>query len=346
MYNLPTLPKRLAFPRNTCCWKLPGTETFRLASTKFWKIYGTSLQNPDKTICGIYEADEGYSFLQCDQAGAEALIVAYLCRNARFRLLFLNKIKSHTYVALHAFKAQLQPYLKDIDFDELCSCTIGGLKQHPNWKAVSDLIASTDNWESYRRYYFIAKMICHSSNYDITANELRMHILLKSEGRVNLTIDQAKSLLELYHELFPEIREWHKEIQQLLYNDHTLYNLQGYPRVFTGVLTPKVFKKAYAFIPQSTVGTITNICLTRLQNYIEAQNLPWDVLNNKHDSVLIQVPDGEIQHGGRVLTEYMNQSLTHKGVTFNMRSEVQFGKNWKPQSESNPDGLRQLVLTT
>ena len=71
-------------------------------------------------------------------------------------------------------------------------------------------IASSDHWPSEERYYYIAKMICHASNYGIEPFALQLNILIKSEGTIVLTLKQAKAFLDLYHSLFPEIREWHE----------------------------------------------------------------------------------------------------------------------------------------
>ena len=48
----------------------------------------------------IYGPKPGNIFVQPDQAGAEALVVAYLCPPGQFRSLFLNGIKPHTLMQL------------------------------------------------------------------------------------------------------------------------------------------------------------------------------------------------------------------------------------------------------
>lgn len=340
MYNL-KLPNRLGLPRNSTSWKLAGTETYRLASTKIFDTYGTNLQNPDKTICSIYKADNGYNLIQTDQAGAEALIVAYLCKPGNFRNLFLNKIKSHVFVALHAFKWKWQELLPDIRISELCSLPIEELKKHSGWKQVESLIKDSDGWPASRRYYFIAKQICHSSNYDIKANALKMNVLKKSEGKIALTTKQAQDFLDLYHGLFPELREWHVEVLQKFKQDRVIYNLFGYPMRFNGIWNDELFKKLYASCPQSTVGTITNIACTRMQEYIEENKLEWDFLNNKHDSMLHQAPESETHEATKKQKEFMEMELTaFDGTKFFMKSETAVGKNWKPYSEENPEGLK------
>lgn len=345
MYNL-ILPSRLQLPRNSTQWKLAGTETFRLASTKIFNTYGTNLQNPDKTICGIYKSDKGYSLIQTDQAGAEALIVAYLCRQGNFRNLFLNKIKSHVFVALHAFKWKWQELLPNISVNNLTSTPIENLKTTTGFKEVESLIKESDTWPASRRYYFIAKQICHSSNYDIKANALKMNVLKKSEGKIALSTKEAQDFLDLYHGLFPELREWHTSTLDALRDSRILRNLFGYPRQFDGVWNDELFKLAYAFVPQSTVGTITNIAFAKMQDHIEANKLEWDLLNNKHDSILLQAPDEEALLAAKTLKDFMEMELlSPHNEKFFMRSETAIGKNWKPyDKDHNPEGLRAVNI--
>lgn len=336
----------LCLPRNTCSWKLAGTDTFRLASKKLLRTWGTNIQNPSKRICQIYLADDGKLLIQPDQSGAEALIVAYLCRKGLFRELFLQKIKSHVFVALHVFADKWQALLPHLNIKSFLETPIADLRKKEGWKELENLIKESDRWEASRRYYFIAKMICHASNYGMKSGMLQMHVLKKSESRVALTKLESETFLGTYHNLFPELHEWHKDTLDILKSTRTLRNLFGFPRYFNGFWNDELFKKAYAFVPQSTVGTITNIAFTNAQNYIEDNGKDWDLLNNKHDSILMQAPIDEVQEAGRVLKGFMEQDLmSFRGEPFKMRSEVQFGTNWAPYDEhKNPLGMKELVL--
>lgn len=337
-------------PRNTTCYKISGTITFRLASSKLCTKQGTNLQNIEKSLRKLYIPDSGKIFCQVDQSGAEALIVAYLCKDGQFRSLFLNNVKPHVFVALNLFKDKWQEKLKhdglDVkcDIAELCRTSIPQLKEHPFWKQVDSLIKSSDNWPASQRYYYIAKQVCHSSNYGIKASAFQMNVMDKSKGKIVLTKKQAEDYLSFYHDLFPEIRSWHREVENQLYACRTLYNLQGFPRYFSAEINDNMLKEAYAFIPQSTVGTITNIAFTNLQTFIEKSNLQWDLLANTHDSYLVQCPVGEEQQCVITMKEFMNQQLiSPRGEQFRMKSESCAGYNWAPYSEyKNKLGLKEL----
>lgn len=165
-------------PRNTCIYAIAGPITFRLSSSGITTNYvtqeekGTNLQNIEKSIRALYLADEGKILAQRDQSGAEALIVAYLCRDGKFRSLFLNNIKPHVFVALHLFadiwQQKMNEFSGDIKFDvkELLDAEIPDLPKHPFWKQLDKLIKSSDKWPPQQRYYYISKQVCHCVTAD------------------------------------------------------------------------------------------------------------------------------------------------------------------------------------
>lgn len=336
-------------PRNTTLYNIAGTNTFRLASSKFFEK-GTNLQNLEKSVRRIYIPDDGKIFIQVDQSGAEALIVAYLCRKGNFRELFLNGIKVHVFVGLHVFKSIWQEKINEgtldikCNIEEACSLEISKIKTFPFWKQIDSLIKDSDNWAARERYYYIAKQICHSSNYGVGPGMFVLNTLEKSQGKIVIAKKDAEKYLTFYHSLFPEIREWHAEVKKQLEATSYLFNLFGYPRYFhkNGSYEENMFKEAYAFVPQSTVGTITNIAVTSLQKFIEMHKLDWDILANTHDSYLVQCPIAEAKDCVLVMQELIDAQLTAPdGSKFNMKSEAAMGYNWSPyHKDKNPNGLR------
>ena len=125
---------QLTLPRNSCSWGIGLADSFRQQSKKCSNGTGTNLQNPTKAICKIYEPDEGKIFCQADQAGAEALIVAYLCKPGPFRNLFLQGIKPHVFVALHNFRKQFEDVLGH-NLQEFIELDAAGLRAHKNFKS-------------------------------------------------------------------------------------------------------------------------------------------------------------------------------------------------------------------
>ena len=327
--------------RNTCAWKLAGPTTFRLASSKTINGKGTNLQNPSDRICRLYIPDKGKVFVNVDQSGAEALVVSYLTTHGRFRDLFLNKIKSHCYIALRLFSKEWDT---DMDWtpgrtDELLTLSPADLSAHSDWKQLLPKI------KHHETRYFLSKKTCHASNYGMQGNTFQMSVLEETDGLVNLSKYMADLFLQTYHDLFPEIKVWHNEIVILINTTKVLRNLFGYPREFNCLFCDDAVKReALAFIPQSTVGTITNIAFVELQDYIEQESKDWDLLNNKHDSFMTQVPIEEAEEAAKVKIKIMEKDLVSpRGEKFKMKAEAQLGYNWGHWDEKeNPEGLKDL----
>ena len=341
---------------------------------------GTNLQNIEKSMRSIYipdnyriELEDKYAqyqaerilsifteeeleyikaLCQTDQSGAEALIVAYLCRPGNFRDLFKYKVKPHVFVAMHVFAQEWQKRLSgqglDIKFDitSFLRAPIKDLTTLPFWSELDAMIKDSDNWPAKERYYYIAKMICHASNYGMRAAAFQLNVLEKSRGKIVLSKQEAEHYLSIYHGLFPEIHEWHQTIREQLAATKTLYNLFGYPRRFTQELNETNIKEAFAFIPQSTVGCITNIAYTKLQTYIEDTRRSWDMLANTHDSYMGQSLLVQALEFARKQKEFIEMKLTNfNGESFQMKSETSIGFNWGPWSKSkNTCGLREVKL--
>lgn len=336
-----------------------GTDSYRLASKTIFKSpwfdgWGTNLQNIEKWVRRMYCADPGKKLVQVDQAGAEALIVAYLCRAGRFRELFLYKIKPHVFVGLHLFKDvwedELRKSGKDLilDINELTRCTIPELPLHPYWKEVEAIIKDSDNWPAERRYYYMSKQVCHSSNYGIKAGMFSLNTLEKSRGKVVIPTKKSAEFLSVYHGLFPEIREWHMETIKRVEETGYLYTLQGYPiHIQVADKTgDQDYKKWHALVPQGTVALITRKAFRDMYYFIKAERLQWDIIQDNHDSYLIQAPESEVLECAKKAKEFMEQELhAPRGEVFRMRAEVQTGYNWGPyKKDKNPDGMQELKI--
>jgi hypothetical protein len=362
----------LDYPRTSTIYKITGTKIFRLGSAKILRQFGENVQNKDKSIRHLYLSD-GWKkdaqtiekllhylstndlsiftleeletikiLLQVDESGADALIVAFLCRAGKFRDLFIHGVKPHVYVAINIFGNQLHARSDGLGIDKLIGLSPKELKAHPNFKLADKFVKSTDDWIASERYYYIAKMICHAANYDMRGPTFALNVLQKSEGAIRLSVEQAKGYLEAYHNTFPEIRQWHNEIQTMLNKQNSvLFNLFNEPREFNGIWGDELFREAYAFIPASTVGQIINKAKTKIQSLIESEDLTGvDLLQNGHDSCLAQTLIGQEHYISSVMQEFINVKLRNfKGEEFSMKSEAQRGFNWGPAKKDKEGNI-------
>lgn len=369
---------------NSCIYKPAGTDSFRLASTGLFKTkvlvdgklkakaWGSNLQNLEKSVRRIYIPEDGMDFVQVDQSGAEALIVAYCCVAGQYRQLFIHEVKPHTYMALNLFpnvwprkmmEHRLISSPDDFNYQEILDCAIKDLKSLTHWKNLANLVKSSDDWSLQERYYYLAKQTEHSSNFDIQPPTFRMNVLEKSGGKIVISEDDSKKFLGVKHNLFPEIKgSYHQYVKRCARDARCLYNLHGHPFQITDFeLLDSKWKELYAWIPQSTVGEITNIAYTRMFTYIIISNsantvnptcvkcpevdealqrfgatkLRCDLLANTHDSYMAQAEESQSLRVAKVMKFFIEQKFTSPidGVPFQMRSEAQVGKNWGPRKE-------------
>lgn len=364
--------------RNTTLYK-NAPKTFRRSSAQLITGHGGNCQNIEKSVRKIYHPD-GFRpeleakcryymqtgdtsvfteeelavlrlFGQRDQSGAEALIMAYDCEPGAYRQLFENNIKPHVFVGMHLFQEiwpkkmkEMGGLVEDFDIDALCYSKIPELKKNPHWYDLDKLIKSSDNWSTSERYYYFSKQTCHSGNYGIEWAHFQLNILEKSGGKIFIPNDEAKRFLMVYRGLFPEIPERNRRIARQVEETKVIYNMLGFPYYITNYnILPVTMMEYYAWGPQSTVGEITRIAVTDMQEYIESEKKPWDNLADTHDSWLTQFPLLDVQEYLQKSEEFMNQELISPvdGVRFRMKSEANIGFNWAPyHKDKNPLGLQ------
>jgi len=320
--------------------KIGGTDSFRLACSKLLGIYGVNLQNPPPALCRACIPDKGKIFLQRDQAGAESLIVANESGEGLYKRLVDANVKQHVYVALHAFMDHFIPDKSQHHLYNRQEPTT--LKTYPSWPSLVKSIKQDEI------KYYIGKVTNHARSYKMKWPTFQLFVLNQTEGRVVLSKEQAKFFLELWDSLFPEVLTWQDKIEHILREERRLVNLLGYPREFYTKITEAVVRSAISWIPQSTVGCITHEAAIAFTDYIETNNLSqWDLLNNKHDSLLIQIPDDkqEIEHALKATRNQMNIELTSSaGIKYHMKSEAALGYNWdKFHPEKNPKGMKEVA---
>jgi DNA polymerase I-like protein with 3'-5' exonuclease and polymerase domains len=356
---------RLGQPRDTGQYNVAGTDSFRLSckmmlSSKLksspYHNFGGNRQNIEKEMRELWIADEGYSFVQVDQSGAEALIVAHLCKSAKYRQLFQHGVKPHTYLALKLFwKEFVKEGFPEKDILTALATPIAELRKLPFWDKLAKFISSSDNWSDSKRYYHMAKKTIHAGSYGMRGNTFRLQMLKESGGKIVLTADQADAFLEGFHKEFPEIREWHSRTYAMVKQKGELRNLFEYPFRVTSTVNESDFKDLIAWVPQSTVACITRQAFIKLQSYIEHEKKDWHLMADTHDSYMCMVPDAEVKEAATIMKQFIEIELKspYDDTLFRMKSEAQAGKNWAPSKEKkdtagniiviNPEGLKEVA---
>lgn len=317
--------------------KIAGTKSTRISASQLFGEFGGNITNPDKRIMEIFVADG--TFVQPDQAGAEALVVAYESEPGNFRNLFIHGIKPHTWMAMHLFKDSWGQQERPISY--YIDCPIAELSKAPGWKKFTNEIKEADDGKKY----FLGKKVIHASNYRMGPRTFMMNALKETSGTLTLSYKECKTYLDTYKRLFPEVVEWQNYIENEITTRRKLTNLLGISREFHRQITDSYVREAISWIPQSTVGGITNDACIKNQKYIEENNKAWHLLSNKHDSYMDDViPDNEVEECIGVMRAFMEVPLVGRfGDDYTMRTGISVGKVWAAfHKDKCPLGMREL----
>jgi DNA polymerase len=249
------------------CSSVTGTVTGRRAQRKNFLGLGSNGQNQLKhsdlgeRFQGTFISRPGHIFIYCDQASAEEWIVQGII-------------------------ADVSGYSKGVE--ELKESTRTGVSRHAVLASrLFELPLEQVNDKECIEYY-IGKKTRHAASYDMRENT--MSAQMAAEGFV-IDKNKCKLFLARFHELEPFIRQvYHKWIQEQLCKHRFLRTPLGRERIFHG-LRPwgdngKVFREAYAYIPQSTIGDNNGFAILHMETY-----RPSLVLQDGHDSMLCETFD-------------------------------------------------------
>lgn len=255
-----------------------------------------NLQNIPKAARVFYTAREGMKFLTADYIQAEAVVTAYLSNDHKLKKLFKD--------SFGATKREREENAWDVH--KLKASEIFGIP-------INDITPEQ------RR---VGKTIRHARNYAAGPSVLANMLEIK--------LGKAKELIKIDKETCPQLELWHTRIQNELRRTRTLTNLLGRTHRFLD-RWPKpgedgpLFRSAYSFIPQSTVGDLLNQSLVRLyERYGD-----WiDICIQLHDAIYVIVDENRVQEAAKAMRECMLYPLQHNEERFIIDVSFEYGDNW------------------
>jgi len=256
--------------------------------------YGSgNLQNIPVRARTMYRAPAGYEFLQADYVQAEAVVVAYLINDTRMIQMFEKSFGKHRSERTEKFW-------------DIHAMTAAAMFQLPIDKITKEQRT-------------VGKVLRHANNYSagpgVTAHKL------------SCSIKEAKHLNNVYHSMCPQLSVWHQRIQMELRKGMILTNLLGRRHQFLERWGDTLFRSAYAYIPQSTIGDLLNRSLVKFYyKYGKDRKLVLQL----HDAMYIFSPIGEEnrQESIEMLRECMIMPLNHQGVEFTIDVDFSVGLSW------------------
>lgn len=232
--------------------------------------------------------------LEFDLSQAEAVAVAAYCGDPGMKALFgpcfksnfkdgtPEKIDCHLDRALMILDVMEERYT----YKEFKSMYVDG---HPRAKQMRQAAKAVG---------------VHATNYDVgprtVITSLRHH-------DVFLNTKQEALLRHNTHQRFPGIKLYQSGVQRELNKTRTLKTAKGMKRYFFSKLDSNTYRRAYAFLPQCTVAEITNDAIITMEEPI--RELGGFVLLQVHDSVLVEIPERNVQTAYEIIRNAMIQPI-------------------------------------
>jgi hypothetical protein len=151
-----------------------------------------------------------------------------------------------------------------------------------------------------------------------------------------LTEKEAKFVVEFYHDGYPGIRRYYDWIKaELQRSGRVLENMFGRPYRFLGHWDQELWKSAYSFIPQSTVGELVNRGMASIYNDNSESLRNAEIVQQVHDNILLQIPVSDPLLGDAILKakHHMEPKLTWGGREFVIATDLKVGYNLRDMYE-------------
>lgn len=274
-----------------------GTSSGRWSSSKsIIDPFGSgNLQNVPLEARKFYRAREGYKYIGADYVQAEAVVTAYLSKDRVLIRMFED-----------SFGMSPTERKKNHDVHRYTASIMFGVPM--------DEVTSTQR--------SIGKILRHACNYDagpkVIGNEL------------GIEMAEARKLRELYFLKNPHLRAWHSRIQTQLRRNRTLVNAFGRRRRFLQRWGDELFRSAYSYIPQSTVGDLLNKSMVSFYNQ---HGRRYNVCIQLHDAFYIEVPEKEVEQAIHMLRDCMIRTVIIDMDEMTIDVDFKVGPSWGEMEE-------------
>ncbi|MBE9592349.1 MAG: hypothetical protein IMF19_02605 [Proteobacteria bacterium] len=256
-----------------------------------------NLQNIPEEARLFYTVPKGYVLLEADYIQAEAVVVAYLCLDTVLMKLFVD-----------GFGMSASERAKGHDVHRY---TAAFMFELPMEKITKEQRT-------------IGKVIRHSNNYDAGPGVLA--------NKLNIMLSQAKPLRKLYFQKNHLLPIWHKRVQSELRQDRTMVNLFGRKHRFLDRWSDNLFRSAYAFIPQSSVGELLSISLREIYDVYGSD---IKIALQLHDAIYSIVHHSEVMDVMKAKRKIMIKEVPVGREVMKIDVDFKVGENWKEMEEQD-----------
>jgi uracil-DNA glycosylase family 4 len=255
-------------------------------------------------IRNLVVAQDGSVLYARDFSGIEAVLTGYFAMDPRY--IRLAKHDIHTYYTVYAVhELEGGARIKSCDLPDI---------NWPDDRLFPYLAELKSRFKADRNNLY--KHLVHAANFMQGAMGARDKIF--SETGVEYPVKTVQKVMDVYYNLFPKIKQWHRNVLEQVEKDGYIRNPFDYVHKFSRVFEYKKIcgewtkkpgadsNKVIAFGPQSTaVGLITESILRLFHNRFEeaGQYLRLQV----HDELLFEVPDDYVDTLDLIVKEEMER---------------------------------------
>lgn len=323
--------------RLRCSYNTRGTRFGRLSSSKTIFSTGMNMQNLPPAFQKFLVADPGKVLLKFDKRQAEWVVVAYASGDASMINAIESGLDTHAYTASQMFNVPIDIVKKE---HKLIEHESDPEKIKAARMQMDFLKPYLDKWlprtTSMRQ---CGKKSNHALNYDETA---RMFSFINE-----ITEKEAQVIIDFYHRIYPGIRSWHEFIRNKLSTDRTLENCFGRRYRFLERWGSDLFKSAYSYNPQSTVGELVNRAMVGVYYDSSPETAGLEIMQQVHDDIKFQIDYSNPDHMVRcirVIQRYMDPELRTGGRTFHIATDAKIGFAMDPMEEIEINGTDAQLL--
>jgi len=240
----------------------------------------------------MYKAPKGWKIIEADYVQAEAVLVAYLTGNQKLKQMFKSSFGL-------APSERGQYDLHRITASEMFGIPLDQVTKHQRTAG---------------------KTIRHAKNYSAGP--------LVVANRIGIKLSEAKILMELYDKADPSLHAWHMQIQDELKRSRVLTNLLGRKHHFLDRWGDSLFRSAYSYIPQSTIGDLLNVSLRKVYDSLPTLPFEMTILLQLHDAIYVMVEEANVDFTIKHLRKLMLHEFTYLGEKFTVDVDFKIKSSW------------------
>lgn len=289
-------------------FKQLGAGTGRMASRN------PNMQNiPNgKEVRACFRAQhKGWKLICCDFASQELRLIAHITQEPEFLYALENDMDLHAYSASIIFNLDYESFFqKDINGNILYE------KGEPVFVP-----------EMKTRYRAPCKAITFGLAYGMGAGKLA--------ADMNISLQEAKDLIQLYFEKFPRVKSVLENfVTQALKNNYAYSPLDGRRRLFVGVdwdhsgqvAHMKNIAKNLPF--QGAGASVTKLALCKMKKSIDRHRWEAMIILVVHDEILIEAKEEIAQEVAAELERCMISAFNFYAPSVKMTAKAEIADHW------------------